>query len=405
MTQPLRVVFNRLAALKPRTGVGSYIVNLLEALQELPGLVVHPFPSGASMHLARLAFRTHAATLPSPQALADRASSPSLAARCLAAARHLARVTGHAAFRTFFRHTCESRAFELYHEPNFLAWPSELPTVLTVHDLSVLTHPQWHPRDRVRAHEQHFRASIRRACHIVAVSEFTRQELIRTLGVPAQRVSTIHNGVRADLRPLPETLVRQLLFPLGLPQRYLLVVGTIEPRKNVLMLLRAYCSLPAGVRQLCPLILAGPWGWNAEPVADFFECVARHHNVRLLGYCPDALLPALYCGADALLYASHYEGFGLPVLEMLACGGAVLAADIPALREIASAGVQFIDPTDEPGWRQAIERIITDPDYLASLRGAGASHAASFTWDRAARQTLALYQRLARSQPPAAASR
>lgn len=394
MTQPLRVVFNRLAALKPRTGVGSYIVNLLDALQELPGLLVHSFPAGSSKHLARLAFRTHAASLPGAGFLPNGIGSASLVTRCVEAARHLARVTGHAAFRTLFRYTCESRAFQLYHEPNFLAWPSELPTVLTVHDLSVLTHPHWHPRDRVRAHEQHFLASVRRACHLIAVSEFTRRELIDVVGVPPQRVSTVHNGIRADLRPLPGTLVRQLLFPMGLPQRYLLVVGTIEPRKNVLLLLRAYCSLPSSVRERCPLVLAGPWGWNAEPVAEFFECVARHHNVRLLGYCPDALLPALYCGADALLYASHYEGFGLPVLEMLACGGAVLASDIPVLREIAHAGVQFIDPADEPGWRRAIERIITDPDYRASLRGAGADHAASYTWDRAARQTLALYQRL-----------
>src|SRR5207302_4554300 len=142
-------------------------------------------------------------------------------------------------------------------------------------------------------------------------------------GIPPSRITRTYMGVRPWLRPMTPAEVTPVLQRLGLPPRYLLYLGTIEPRKNVRTLLHAYCDLPAALRESCPLVLAGGWGWKAEEVAAFFHDEARHKGVLRLGYVAEEDLGALYNGARALVFPSLYEGFGLPPMEMLACGGAV----------------------------------------------------------------------------------
>src|SRR5439155_17072924 len=136
---------------------------------------------------------------------------------------------------------------------------------------------------------------------------------------------------------------------LGLPLDYLLYVGTIEPRKNVLTLLRAYGELAPKLRRRCPLVLAGGWGWKSADVADYFRREAADKGVIHLGYTDDRHLPGLYAGARALVFPSFYEGFGLPPLEMLACGGAVLSSTAEALREVLGRHAHYVDPNDEGG--------------------------------------------------------
>ena len=197
---------------------------------------------------------------------------------------------------------------------------------MTIHDLSVLLHPEWHPIERVKAYEARFFKALRRSAYFIGVSEFTRQEVIHNLGIAPDRVSSVHNGIPDYYRPLPEGETRPCLDKLGLSPGYLLHVGTIEPRKNLLMLMRAYCGLPRPLRENSPLVLVGGWGWRNESIREYFESTARHAGVIKLGYVPDEQMPALYNGARALVFPSHYEGFGFPPLEMMACGGAVLAS-------------------------------------------------------------------------------
>src|SRR5262249_6333404 len=139
--------------------------------------------------------------------------------------------------------------YDLYHEPNVVPFSCDLPTVTTVHDLSVLLHPEWHPAHRVAHHQKRFAARLARSCHIVTGSEFTRQEVIATLGLPPERVSRTYHGIRPNLRPLPAGRVEAGRRALGLPERFLLFLGTLEPRKNARMLLEAYCALPEGLRR------------------------------------------------------------------------------------------------------------------------------------------------------------
>jgi alpha-1,3-rhamnosyl/mannosyltransferase len=188
--------------------------------------------------------------------------------------------------------------------------------------------------------------------------------------------------------------VAALLRKLGLPPRYLLYLGTIEPRKNLLLLLRAYCSLAQSLRERWPLLLVGSWGWNTADVADFFLREARHRGVRHVGYVAEEHLAAVYGGARALVYPSLYEGFGLPPVEMMACGGAVLASTAAALVETVGGRAHLTDPADLDGWRAALARVLTDDDWLRELRRGAVDVARPYTWDRCAADTLRVYRAL-----------
>src|SRR5262249_46699569 len=281
---------------------------------------------------------------------------------------------------------------------NTIPLPCDHPTVATVHDLSVFLHAEWHPAGRVAYFEKHFLPSLERTHHFITVSEFTRREMIERLGVAPERVTRVYNGIRPDLCPMDEAQMAPALHRLGFPSRYLLYVGTIEPRKNLLLLLRAYCALPGGMRESCPLVLAGNWGWSSADVAAYYHSHARHRDVIHAGYIADADLPAVYNGARALVYPSLYEGFGLPPMEMLACGGAVLASTADAVAEVAGGHAQLIDPHDEDGWREAMRHVIEDESWLQSLRRGGVAAARRFSWDRCAPETLAGYRK--RRGPP-----
>jgi alpha-1,3-rhamnosyl/mannosyltransferase len=230
-----------------------------------------------------------------------------------------------------------------------------------------------------------------RAARPGAISEHARQEIIRTLGLPADRVTRTYMGVRPGLGRLPEAEVLARLRALGLPERYLLYVGTLEPRKNVLGLLRAYCGLPPAVRDRYALLLAGGWGWSSAEARAYLHDEARHRGARHLGYVAEADLPYLYNGARALAFPSFYEGFGLPPVEMLACGGAVLASTAGAVAETAGRGACLIDPADLDGWREALLRVCTDDDWWRQLRWGAEEAARPFTWRRCAADTLAVY--------------
>ena len=280
----------------------------------------------------------------------------------------------------------------LYHEPNFIPFTCDCPTVVTIHDLSVLVHPEWHPADRVAYFEKNFHRGLAQASHFLAISEFGRQEIIRTLNILPDRVTRTHMGIRRGLGPLAQQEVASALARLGLPPQYLLYLGTIEPRKNVLNLMKAYSALPQELRSHWPLLLVGGWGWNTRDIADYFYHEARHRGVIHLGYVKDRYLAAVYNGARALVYPSLYEGFGLPPVEMMACGGAVIASTAGALVETVGTKAHLVHPKDIGGWRDAMARVLQDNDWTRSLRQGVIEVAKSYTWDRCAAATLAVYR-------------
>lgn len=381
----MRVVINATAALGPRTGVGHYTIELINALARTRQvrLILYPHPV-----LGRL--RVWLGGGPKPVSPTD--GAPSRKSLVRRVARVPFRWGWRALVETEIRRTFHPRVVDLYHEPNYFPLRTRLPTVVTVHDLSAVLHPEWHPPDRARQFESEFAPRVPEFAHILTDSDNSREEIIRTFSVPATKVTRAYPGIRDSFRPMLRNHVTPILRRLKLPANYFLHVGTLEPRKNLQMLLHAYTSLPDDLREQCPLILVGPWGWGFDELAKFFETVAKHKNVRHLGYVSEADLPAVYNGARALLFPTHYEGFGLPAAEMLACGGAVIASSTPTVAEVLGGCGSLRDPNDTDGWRDAMSLAIRNADWLQSLRVGGVERAVAFTWANCASDTISAYR-------------
>jgi alpha-1,3-rhamnosyl/mannosyltransferase len=380
----MRIVVNQLASLKRKAGVGHYAAELVGALRAADaGEVILTYPEG---WVRRGCERFYDCGTADHVGVSRSGNSRE-------AFRRFARTSGRLAVGWHFRRFLKNARIQLYHEPNFIPLACDCPTVATIHDLSVLRHPEWHPADRVRHFEKEFGPRLRECAHVLTVSDAMREEVIAELGLSPDRVSRAHHGVRANLRPAAPVEIAHVRQKHGLPPQYLLHLGTVEPRKNLLMLMRAYCQLPDVVRERCGLVLAGSWGWNSTATASFFDHTARSCGVQHLGYVPEEDLAALYTGASALVFPTHYEGFGFPALEMMACGGAVIASTDPAVMEVTGQRAFHIHPEDEDGWRLAMQRVIEDHDWRQQLRRGVREQARQFTWERCAIETMQAYHR------------
>lgn len=398
----MRVVMNVSSTDGQKTGVGHHTAEMLKALQATGEveMFAYPHPILSRFHKSLGGGPKMVSLPPPPQPTGGLPSGPPPARQVqvdrpnwLKNVRAPLRHAWNFVNTVYTRAVFDRRRYDLYHEPNFIPLACRLPVIVNIYDLSPIVHPEWHPAERIAWFERDFIPKINKIAHVLAISEFARQEIIDTLGFPPDRVTRTYCGVRDHFRPLPPDETANTLRQLGLPPNYLLHVGTIEPRKNLGMLLRAYCSLPDELRERCPLVLVGSWGWRMEETARYFDDVARHKNVIRPGYLPDSTLPAVYNGARALVFPTLYEGFGLPAAEMLACDGAVLSSTAGAVAEVLGNCGHLIDPQDSDGWRMAMMRVITDDDWRNQLRRGGTEQAAQFTWEGCARDTLTAYRK------------
>jgi alpha-1,3-rhamnosyl/mannosyltransferase len=398
----MRVVVNQSVTLSPKTGIGHYAAELLRCLRRQAGAdQIDAYPDGWMRRLRQTArrLRPHLESKSSHAPAGPKV--PSALSRLKTRALECLRQCDHLVTARHLQAVCDRRGYDLYHEPNMIPLPCDRPTAVTLHDLSVVLHPEWHPADRVAYFAKHFHAGVRRCAHFFAISECGRQEVIRALGIAPERVTRTYMGVRPGLGPLPAAEVANVLRGLGLPPQYLLYLGTVEPRKNALRLLQAYGALPAALRARWPLLLVGRWGWGSRDVADYFHREARHRGVIQLGYVAEEHLPTIYNGARALVFPSYYEGFGMPPVEMMACGGAVLASTAGAVKEVVCGRAHLVEPEDTDGWRAAMQRVLTDDDWWRSLRQGVTETASRFTWESCAADTLRVYRALCGQSIPA----
>jgi alpha-1,3-rhamnosyl/mannosyltransferase len=263
-------------------------------------------------------------------------------------------------------------------------------SVLTIHDLTLLLFPEWHPADRLARMVPAIEPAVARASHIITPSRATRNDVLKLLSVDPERVSVVPYGVAPMFTAPPATEVVTRLAPLGLrPGQYLLFLGTIEPRKNLLRLLQAM-ELTAST--IGPLVLAGGHGWNDIGIRAMVERLERAGRVRSLGYVPDELRPVLLTGARAFVYPSLYEGFGLPPLEAMACGTPVLTSNVSSLPEVVGDAALCVSPDDVDALAAALTRLWRDDILRAELRARGLVQARQFSWERTARSTLDVYR-------------
>ena len=285
---------------------------------------------------------------------------------------------------------------DLYHSPDFippLRYTGK--SVITIHDLAFLIYPHFLTKDAARYYGQIDRA-VRRADHIIAVSHSTKNDLVRMLGVPEDRITVIYEAADPRMRPMQrdEALQRvQALY--GVPDEFILFVSTIEPRKNVGGLLRAYRRLRDDYRLTPALVLAGSPGWLSDDVHSLVTELGLKEHTYFLGRVETDDLPYLYNAARCLVHPAFYEGFGLTPLEAMACGTPTIVSNVSSLPEVVADAALLIDPKQDEEITVALWRILTDKDLVESLRMKGQQRAAGFSWRRAAEQTMAVYREVA----------
>jgi len=261
-------------------------------------------------------------------------------------------------------------------------------SVATVHDLGYLYFPDEHGGMGRRARDWANRWSARQARRVIAVSGATRDDLVRAYGVPPVRIAIVHHGLDPVFRPVDEGERRRVRARYQLDRPYFLFVGTLQPRKNYERLLRAFDRFAIG-NPTHELVLIGGRGWQAGRLERALRAMRSRASVRVLGYVEDADLPPLYGGAVALAFPSLYEGFGLPALEAMGCGTPVLASNSSSLPEVVADAGLLVDPLDVDAIADGLSRLATDEPLRRELGVRGRARAASFTWERAAQETLA----------------
>lgn len=370
----MKILVNALPLVNLRTGIGRYVENLYCALSLSPDVTIayydgkrlHDHIPEAMADVARWSLLTKIFwALPAPVALA-------------------VRIAVQWSRERKFQRLCAG--FDIYHETSFFPFkaPAGVKTVLTVHDLGLIRHPEWHPAERVRFFHKYFVERLPWVDGFLAVSRFTQGEMTDLLKIPAEKVQVTPLGIDCERFTRSEVhAVAAVRKKYDLPDQYFLCVGSGDPRKNVDLVLAALRRTDAAGA----LVRVGWDGWEEGK-----EVTTR--EIRL-GYVPDEDLPALYSGAIAFVYPSLYEGFGLPILEAMACGCPVVTTRLASLPEVAADAALYLeDPADADQLAELLKRLATDPALCEGLRAKGYARAREFPWSQTAATTLHLFQRL-----------
>lgn len=282
---------------------------------------------------------------------------------------------------------------DVFHAPaNVLPARLPCPSVVTVHDLAFMRYPQFLRLSR-RLYQRRFTArSVVRATRVVAVSESTKQDVVELLRVPEERIHVIYPGIAADFQPVgdPETLAR-FRAKYGLPEQYLLYLGTLEPRKNLLTLVEAYARLRGQMADAPPLVLAGAKGWYYEPLFSRVRALGLERVVVFPGYVARDEQPLWYAGAELFVFPSLYEGFGLPVVEALACGTPTITSNVSSLPEVAGDVARQVDPRNVEALARLLQEVLADGDARERMARAGPAWASQFSIARMARAYATVY--------------
>jgi glycosyltransferase involved in cell wall biosynthesis len=351
---------------RPRAGIGTYTREILAAM-----LAVRP---------------GHRLTLWLPRGIEPPVSSPRLAVRQVPATRLVGR---HWQWPARLR---RQRPHAYFGPAGLLPLGDVgVPAVVTAHDMAIYLHPEWFPGRQPLSTRLVVPRSMERAHTVICVSRNTAADVAAIFGVPESRLEVIPEGVGRRFRPLDAERTELVRASLRLPERFLLFVGTVEPRKNLDTLIDAWAQMS----HRPPLVVAGGWGWGFEATREKMARLAPaglHH----LGEVAPADLPALYSQAAALAHPAWYEGFGLTPLEAMACGTPVVASNASSLPEVVGDAALTVDPGDVRAWCQALEQVFGDPALAGELRRKGLLRAAQFGWETAAERTWRVIERAAR---------
>ena len=378
MSQALKIIYNVDAISHPLTGIGRYTHQLGLQLQDNPNIADLKLYSGGQWP--------------------DDFDSLADTNRWLARARRFMPFKG-LALRAYqarrsrgLQRMASSLKGYLLHSPNFILMPFEGPSVVTIHDLSYIHYRQTQPNYRLQFLDREIPKTLTQARQIITVSESVKSELISTYGLRDHQVSVTPLGVDQRFKPLTESDCREVLSTFNLSHRqYFLAVATREPRKNLVRLIQAYAGLSNNVKNQYPLVLVGDRGWLNNELNQLTH--QHRHHIRLTGYIDQSQLHQLYAAASMTLMPSLYEGFGLPIIESMACGTPVMTSDIGAMQEVAGGHALLCRPLDIDDIEEKLQWAVDNPEWRQQAAVNGLNHSRQFSWQNCAERTIEAYKK------------
>ena len=293
----------------------------------------------------------------------------------------------------FFSQGLKKIAIDIYHEPNYLSFKYNGPTILNVHDLSWISFPQTHPKERVKILNENFESSLRNAEKIITDSLFIKNEIISQFGIKKDKIHSIELGVEDYFRPISKLDSFYLLNKYNLSYKnYWIYLGTIEPRKNIELIIDAFMKLPKFIRVSNPLVIVGMYGWNSKALYTKINKLLKFGEIIYLSYVKNSELPILLSGARALIYPSLYEGFGLPTLEAMSCGAPVICSNVTSLPEVVGQAGLYFHPSDVDKLNEYMLNLFDDEKYCNLLSERSILRSKNFTWDKCAKETIKIYR-------------
>jgi len=285
-----------------------------------------------------------------------------------------------------------AKSYDLYWEPNLL--PNQnikaKKLVTTIHDFSFILHKEFHPKERIEYIDKYFTKNIIKSDMIITGSNFTKNEILKRLDFKDEQIQVIYHGINHNLFQVYRDDDLKVNFEL--PQKFILSVGSIEPRKNLIGLLEAYSKLSVEIKKEYKLVLAGFKGWENKEIMALIE--KNQENIHYLGFISDQELSIVYNLASLFVFPSFYEGFGLPVLEAMACGTPVVCSNSSSLPEVGGDAVVYCDANNIDDITDKVTQVLNDTKLQKSMKLSGLQRAKEFTWEKSARQHKELFKKV-----------
>jgi glycosyltransferase involved in cell wall biosynthesis len=364
-----KIIINTIPLLSPLTGIGRYTYEISKRIKENNDLNTYFFYGYYSKSLLDVSKNSHSKILK----------------KIISKNQFIKKI-----FRKLLILTSNlySSNFDLYWEPNFIPLENikAKKIVTSVHDFSFILYKDFHPKERIEYFEKNFFKNIYRSDAIICFSEFTKREILERIDIPSDRVEVIYHGIDHNLFQYKKN--SDVNF--ALPKKFILCVGSIEPRKNLINLLKAYNNLDKKIKQEYKLILTGFKGWQNQEIVSLIS--QNKDYIDYLGYISDEELVAVYNLATLFVYPSFYEGFGLPVLEAMACGTPVVCSNATSIPEVGGDAVVYCDPYNVDDITEKIEMLLNDEILQKDMIKKGLERAKQFTWEKSYKKHLEFFK-------------
>lgn len=366
-----RLLVDSISLLSPLTGIGRYTYEISKYIKDKNNVSVEYFYGYYSKNLVKPSSATEIKNLKSIIVKNN-------------LIKKIVRKLLFASSRIF------APSYDLYWQPNFI--PNDginaKKIVTSVHDFSFILYRDFHPKERVEYIEKYFYKNVVKSDMIITGSEYSKQEILQRLDFTEDQVTVIHHGIDHDLFKV----YKNVNIDFGLPSKFILSVGSIEPRKNLIGLLKAYDSLNEDLKKEYKLVLVGFKGWKNKEIMDILD--NNQENIHYLGFVSDEDLAKVYNLASLFVFPSFYEGFGLPPLEAMACGTPVVSSNLTSMPEVCIDAAVYCDPHDTKDIKSKIELVLNDVSLQSSMIQKGIERAKQFTWGKSADEHMKVFEKM-----------